>query len=96
MADLWGEDVTRWWLPNDEGYPTIIRAIRDFIEYRARVPTDTLGVDVRDMSGIFRSMNIKEPSIHEDLKGTGTDSDTFDPSQDPSMSWESSPEQHWP
>ena len=29
MSDLWGVDVTHWWLPNDEGYPPILRALRD-------------------------------------------------------------------
>lgn len=96
MSEQWGEDVSRWWLPNDEGYPTIIRAIRDFIEYRASNPTDPFGLQVSEMSGIFRDMNVAEsPTIPEDLKGTGTDSDAFDPTLDPAITWESSPEQPW-
>ncbi|KAK5119621.1 hypothetical protein LTR85_007450 [Meristemomyces frigidus] len=95
MTGVWKEDVTHWWLPNDEGYPPIIRAIRDFIEYRARMPTDALGTDVRDMSGIFRHLQVEEPAIPEELLATGTDSDVFDPSKDPTMNWESSPEQSW-
>ncbi|GIZ48174.1 hypothetical protein CKM354_001124700 [Cercospora kikuchii] len=35
MGDAWSEDVSRWWLPNDEGYPATIRAIREFVQYRA-------------------------------------------------------------
>jgi len=96
MTDLWGVDVTHWWLPNDEGYPSTIRALRDFIEYRARMPTDAWGADVSEMSGIFRGMQVTESQpIPEDLKGTGTgtDSDTFDAMLDPPMSWASSPEQ---
>ena len=35
MSDIWGVDVTGWWLPNDEGYPPVLRALRDFIDFRA-------------------------------------------------------------
>lgn len=80
MSDLWNEDVTHWWLPNDEGFPDIIRSIRDFVEYRAGVPTDAVGADVRNMSGIFRDMHVHEPD-HADL---------------PVSVWDSSPEQFEP
>lgn len=90
MTDLWNEDVTHWWLPDDEGYPAIIKAIRDFVQYRAGIPTDAASVDVRDMSGIFRDMQVREGEA-EESRGTGTDSDHLDPS----MTWESSPEQPW-
>jgi len=46
------------------------------------------------MSGIFRAMNMSEESSLPD-KEAGTDSEVFDPARDPSMSWESSPEQGW-
>lgn len=96
MSELWGDDVTRWWLPNDEGYPPMVRAIREFVEYRARLPSDAWGADVRDMNGIFRTMNVSDDqSIPDDLKGMGTDSDTLENSMDPSLTWESSPENAW-
>lgn len=98
MSELWNVDVMHWWLPNDEGYPRIIRAIREFIQYRAAgTPTDAAGADVRDMSGIFRDLKVSdEQGVPDDLKGsTTTDSDQYDITLDPSMSWESSPEQHW-
>ncbi|KAI6790416.1 hypothetical protein KC332_g9923 [Hortaea werneckii] len=90
MSDLWGEDVTHWWLPNDEGYPDIIRTICDFIQYRAGEPTDAAGADVRDMSGIFREMNVREGEqpIPEDLRGIAIEPDLLDPSG----AWASSPE----
>jgi len=101
MSEVWGEDVSHWWLPNDEGFPDIIRAIRDFIEYRTRMPADSLGADVRDMNGIFRALSVSDPDhnpdlhgVPEDLKGTGTDSDAFDSFVEEPMFWEeSSPEQ---
>ena len=58
MSETWGVDVTHWWLPYDEGYPPVVRAIREFIEYRARVPADDMSAHVRDMSGIFRSLDL--------------------------------------
>ncbi|KAI7458194.1 hypothetical protein KC351_g18273 [Hortaea werneckii] len=90
MSDLWGEDVTHWWLPNNEGYPDIIRTIRDFIQYRAGEPTDAAGADVRDMSGIFREMNVREGEqpIPEDLRGIAIEPDLLDPAG----TWASSPE----
>lgn len=40
MSELWCEDVTEWWLPNNEGYPTSIKTVREFIAYRASKPAD--------------------------------------------------------
>lgn len=74
MTELWGEDVSRWWLPNDESYPSTIRIIREFVEYRATRPTDTWTTDIRDMKGMFRSLNLEEHGIPEELRGTGTES----------------------
>ncbi|KXS93645.1 hypothetical protein AC578_4208 [Pseudocercospora eumusae] len=74
MSEHWAEDVTRWWLPNDEGYPTSIRTIRDFVEYRATRPTDALGTGISNMSGIFRSLHIDEHGFSDDLKSAGTES----------------------
>lgn len=88
MSELWGVDVSHWWLDDDEGYLPVVRAVRDFIEYRARIPEDTMDAHVRDMSGIFRTLNVEEPG------STGTESDQFSPhSQGYSM--ESSPDQTW-
>ncbi|TKA80129.1 hypothetical protein B0A55_03319 [Friedmanniomyces simplex] len=93
MSELWAVDVNHWWLPNDEGYPRVVRALRDFVQYRASMPKDALTANVSDMSGIFQAMDLaEEAGIPDDLKEVGTDSDAFDPSLDPSMSWGSSPD----
>ena len=90
-SEVWGIDVNHWWLDNDEGFPPIIRAIRDFIEYRARVPEDTMEAHIRDMSGIFRGLNVEEGG------STGTDSDQFSPLLDQAKTNESTPSDHpWP
>lgn len=62
MSDLWGVDVTHWWLPNDEGFPPMLRALRDFIDFRAMSAAkepDAKDVDVRDMAGIFKTMSLE-------------------------------------
>lgn len=82
--------MNNWWLPNDEGFPNVVRAIRDFIEYRARVPEDTMEAHIRDMSGIFRGLNVEE------VGSTGTDSDQFSPLLDTAKTSESSPDHQWP
>ncbi|KAK5167212.1 uncharacterized protein LTR77_007943 [Saxophila tyrrhenica] len=90
LSDSWGVDVSHWWLPNDEGYPDIVRAIRDFIDYRSEVPKDTLEAHLREMSGIFKNLNVDEQS-----SSAGTDSEQRSPQFGQSVSFESSPEQSW-
>ena len=66
MSDLWKVDVTQWWLPNNEGYPPIIRALRDFIDFRAMSAgkqPDAKDASVRDMIGIFKTMNIEDQNM---------------------------------
>jgi len=46
MSGLWGVDVDHWWLPNNEGYPRVVRALREFVEYRTSMPTDATTADV--------------------------------------------------
>ncbi|SMR52759.1 unnamed protein product [Zymoseptoria tritici ST99CH_1E4] len=74
MSELWGEDVSTWWLPNDEGFHGVIRIIRDFIDYRATRPTDEWTTGLRDMSGIFRSLKIEEHTVSDDLRSSSIDS----------------------
>lgn len=74
MSDTWSEDVSHWWLPNDEGYPATIRTIREFVEYRATRPTDAWTTGISNMSGIFRTMNLDEHGFSDDLKSLGNGS----------------------
>jgi hypothetical protein len=59
-----------WWLPDDEGYPPIIRSIRKFVEERTSHATDLPGEDLRDMKAIFASLNLDDGPA-----GLPTDSD---------------------
>lgn len=74
MSDHWGEDVSSWWLPHDEGYPNTIRMIRDFVKYRATRPTDAWAAGISNMSGIFRTLDIDEQGSSDDLKTAGSGS----------------------
>lgn len=77
MSDLWGVDVTHWWLANDEGYPPVLRALRDFIDFRAMSAAkepDAKDADVRDMAGIFKTMSIERDMpehVAELMQGDG-------------------------
>ena len=61
MAELWDvPEIHHWWLPNDEGYPAIIRSIRDFIEDRTLKPRDQPSEDLREIKGILSKMTIDD------------------------------------
>jgi len=76
MADLFRDrSCMHWWLPNDEGYPPIIRSIRRFVEERTAPATDLPGEDLRDMKAIFASLNLDDgnsSATPETRKGKGT------------------------
>lgn len=61
MSRLWGVDVKDWWLPNGEGFPPILRATRDFVQARMSAPKDQFSQDLRDINGIFSTLNIDDP-----------------------------------
>ncbi|MCJ1306133.1 hypothetical protein MMC08_008951 [Hypocenomyce scalaris] len=61
MAELWDNpEIYHWWLPNDEGYPPIIRSIREFIEDRTMKPRDQPSEDLREIKGILSKMTIDD------------------------------------
>lgn len=76
MSDHWNEDVTHWWLPDDEGFPSTIRTLREFVQYRNTQPKDALTTGISNMSGIFRSLNIDEHGFSDDLRSTETGSES--------------------
>ncbi|KAI9655471.1 MAG: hypothetical protein M1831_004888 [Alyxoria varia] len=63
MTNMIGEDVTHWWLPDDELLTPIIRDIREFVQNRndtPNLPPKSPNVDLRDMSGLFQSLNMDD------------------------------------
>ena len=61
MSRLWGVDVRDWWLPNNEGFPPILRATREFVQARVGPPKDQFSQDLQEINGIFSSFNIDDP-----------------------------------
>ena len=95
MSDLWEADCTRWWLPSNEGYPPILRSIREFIDYRSQRPQDTATEDLRDMKGLFHAMKLDDSEIKDTSSvGTGS-SDHVEFGPDGFLQWESSPDVNW-
>ncbi|KAH8592931.1 hypothetical protein B0O99DRAFT_689147 [Bisporella sp. PMI_857] len=61
MSDLFRDrSCMHWWLPNDEGYPPIIRSIRKFVEERTAPAVGVAGKDLRDMKAIFSSLKLDD------------------------------------
>ncbi|PLB37736.1 putative C6 finger domain protein [Aspergillus candidus] len=53
-------EINHWWLPNDEGYPPIIREIRAMTEERTNNPRDHFRESVRDLKTLFYKINIDD------------------------------------
>ena len=70
LADRWKiPEVTHWWLPNDEGYPDIVREVREWTNERTTNPRDNLREAVRDMKLIFGRMKLDDTSSQESSPG---------------------------
>ncbi|KAK6435275.1 hypothetical protein LTR95_008540 [Oleoguttula sp. CCFEE 5521] len=92
MKELWGVDVSYWWLDNNEGFPSILRQLREFIDFRAGevYSIQAKDTDVRDMAGIFSKMSMvngpeTQDEGHEDGDGMWLDRGEM---------YESSPDEH--
>ena len=61
LATIWKKpEVQHWWLPNDEGYSSLIREIRKMTDERTTQPRDDFRENVRDMKGMFWKLNIDD------------------------------------
>ncbi|KAK8185695.1 hypothetical protein BC567DRAFT_154567 [Phyllosticta citribraziliensis] len=69
MANAWQIDVSRWWLPNDEGLSDIVRQIRAFTEERSGIPPDQTGKDLQNMKGLFETMELGETNSPTQMSG---------------------------
>lgn len=73
MLEAWGLEASDWWLPNDEGCPPIIRSIKDFIRERSTAPKDQVSEDLKEMRGIFSSLNISDSPGSDNITVTSND-----------------------
>ncbi|KAJ5081687.1 hypothetical protein NUU61_009951 [Penicillium alfredii] len=61
LAAMWQlPEIHYWWLPNDEGYPDIVREIRSMTEERMNQPRDNFRENVRDMKSLFWKLNVDD------------------------------------
>lgn len=74
MLEAWGLEPSDWWLPNDEGCPPIIRSIKDFIRERSTAPKDQVSEDLKEMRGIFSSLNISDSPGSDNMTVTSNGS----------------------
>ncbi|RDW79724.1 hypothetical protein BP6252_04362 [Coleophoma cylindrospora] len=82
MSDLFQDrSCMHWWLPNEEGYPSIIKSIRKFVEERTAPAKDVSTEGLRDMKAIFSSMNLDDgkstpPKLRDGKNIMGVDNAT--------------------
>lgn len=80
MSNLWNEDMTHWWLPNDLGYPASVRTVREFVASRT---ADSDGAwtmaasKPRNMKNIFGPLDVAG-TMFDDLQFASADSDVLD------------------
>ncbi|KOS36637.1 hypothetical protein ACN38_g12603 [Penicillium nordicum] len=61
LATIWQvPEVNHWWLPNDEGYTSIVREIRSLTDERSSQTRDEKRETVRDMKSMFGKLNLDE------------------------------------
>ena len=63
MAQLWKlPEIHHWWLPNEEGYPEIVRAIRAWTSERTPSPNVIDGESdvVRHMKTLFSNFSVND------------------------------------
>ncbi|KAJ5543697.1 hypothetical protein N7513_007205 [Penicillium frequentans] len=61
LSTLWQlPELMHWWLPNDEGYPDLIREVRAMTDDRLEQPRDDFRSNVRDMKSMFWKLNVND------------------------------------
>jgi hypothetical protein len=77
MGQIWGADVSDWWLPNEELRPQIIRQIREWTDVRVTSPRGAKEEDLLEMKGIFNALSLSgssSPENYHDLSQRPTTS----------------------
>ncbi|KAK2740759.1 hypothetical protein FQN57_005991 [Myotisia sp. PD_48] len=66
MADIWNiPELTEWWLPNREGFRTLIQDIREWTIERTTTARDPFHEAVRDIRSMFGRMDVEDESSLE-------------------------------
>ncbi|KAF1808433.1 hypothetical protein P152DRAFT_222206 [Eremomyces bilateralis CBS 781.70] len=64
LTESLGIDVRHWWLPNNEGFPPIMQAVRQFVTERTATPRSPAAEDLHSLKGIFKSLSLHEDGQH--------------------------------
>lgn len=57
MAEMWRlPEINQWWLPNDDGFSSLLREIRGFSEQRTSLHIDQSSEKLRDISALFSGL----------------------------------------
>ncbi|KAL4943300.1 hypothetical protein BDV06DRAFT_140679 [Aspergillus oleicola] len=74
MASIWQlPEIHHWWLPGDEGFPAIIREVRQLTDERTTNPRDNFRESVRDMRAVFGKFNLDDTESETSPPSVGTD-----------------------
>ena len=69
-------DLSSWWLPDKETAPPVILEIRKFTEERMSVHKDDKSENLREMRGIFNTLNLSDSSSPESMQSPSSSSNT--------------------
>ncbi|RAK99141.1 Zn(II)2Cys6 transcription factor [Aspergillus ibericus CBS 121593] len=74
LAALWQKpEINGWWLPDEEGYPSIIREVRAMTEERTSHPRDNFREDVSHMKTLFWNITLDDTESESSPTSVGTD-----------------------
>ncbi|EAW13951.1 Zn(II)2Cys6 transcription factor [Aspergillus clavatus NRRL 1] len=74
LAVLWHlPEINHWWLPDDSGYPEIIREVRAMTEERTVHARDDFRENVRNMRTMFWKLNFDDTESETSLASIGPD-----------------------
>ncbi|KAB8227562.1 hypothetical protein BDV23DRAFT_154542 [Aspergillus alliaceus] len=72
LATVWQlPEINHWWLPDDEGYPDIIREVRSMTEERSSNPRDNFRESVRNMRSLFWNISLEDTSSENSPSSMG-------------------------
>ncbi|KAL4785139.1 hypothetical protein BJX76DRAFT_325176 [Aspergillus varians] len=75
LAAIWQlPEINHWWLPDNRGYPTIIREVREMTEERTNNPRDDFRESVRDMKAVFGKLILDDTESEPSPPSAGTGS----------------------
>jgi len=101
LEALWNVDLSTWWLPGNEGAPPVMLAIREFTAERIKNYNDDKSDNIRELRGIFNTLNLSDASSPESMQSPSSSSnvrgtsDKRSPGNDSHLQAQGSPDSPW-